>query len=466
VDEVWERSIIPTLTEYIRIPALSPAFDPDWAAHGRLAEALALLRGWAEGRGLAHASIEVAELPGRTPVLLITVPPPGRTSCSADDDTVLLYGHLDKQPEMVGWREGFGPWTPVREGDRLYGRGGADDGYSLFAALCAIEAVRASGGPHTRCVVLIEASEESGSRDLSAHVEALAGRLGRVSLIVCLDSGCADYDRLWMTTSLRGLVSGVLSVEVTTEGLHSGGYGGVVPSTFRIVRQLMDRIEDAATGEVLLAEARVEIPEERLRQAAGAALILGDATADVPLVAGASIRAGRDDATILTDRTWRPALEVISAEGLPSVEAAGNVLRPRTALGLSLRIPPSADPAAVQEALARRLTDDPPYGARVRFEVRDAAAGWDAPATASWLAEATAAASTTFFGSPAGAMGEGGSIPFMGMLGTRFPEAQFLVVGVLGPGANAHGPNEFLDLPTARRLTACVAGVLEAHARR
>ena len=464
IDKVWDDDILPALHDYIRIPALSPAFDPDWKVHGHLAEAVRQLRSWAESRAIENLSVEVIELPGRTPVILAELP--ASDGVPADADTVLLYGHLDKQPEMVGWRDGLGPWTPVRDGDRLYGRGGADDGYALFASLVAMEAVRADGGALCRCVLLIEASEESGSPDLAAYVEALSDRIGRPSLVVCLDSGCADYDRLWVTTSLRGLVSGVLSVEVTTEGLHSGGYGGVIPSTFRLARQLLDRVEDAATGEVLLPAAHVGIPAERVRQAEETAAILDDFTAAFPLVRGADIRAGRSGATMLLDRTWRPCLEVIGADGLPEIRAAGNVLRPLTALSLSLRIPPRVDPARVQAALRDILVADPPGGARVRFEPREAAPGWDAPPTAPWLAAAVAQASSSQFGLPAAAMGEGGTIPFMGMLGERFPQAQFLIIGVLGPGANAHGPNEFLHVPTAKRLTACVADVLTEHARR
>jgi acetylornithine deacetylase/succinyl-diaminopimelate desuccinylase-like protein len=479
IDEVWEAEILPTLTEYIRIPALSPAFDPDWAAHGHLHEATELLRGWAASRRIDGLRLEVVELPGRTPLLLAEIPPGGASRHPGDSggsgapgdaesagDTVLLYGHLDKQPEMTGWRDGLGPWVPVRDGDRLYGRGGADDGYSMFAALAAIEAARRSHRPHARCVLMIEASEESGSIDLPAYVDALAPRLGPVSLVVCLDSGCADYDRLWLTTSLRGLTGGVLDVRVATEGLHSGAYGGVLPSTFRITRLLLDRVEDPSSGRVLLPEAWVDIPAERARQADETATILGDPTTELPLVAGAAIRAGRSDAEILLDRTWRPSLEVIGADGLPAVAHAGNVLRPRTALALSLRLPPGADPAAARDALAGALTGDPPYGAEVRFDAREAAPGWDAPPTAPWLDHAVQSASSAHFGQRAAAMGEGGTIPFMGMLGERFPEAQFLVVGVLGPGANAHGPNEFLHVPTAKRLTACVADVLAAHAAR
>jgi acetylornithine deacetylase/succinyl-diaminopimelate desuccinylase-like protein len=336
----------------------------------------------------------------------------------------------------------------------------------MFASLSAIGALQSQEGRHARCVVLIEASEESGSPDLPAYVELLAPRLGRVTLVVCLDSGCADYDRLWLTTSLRGLAGGVLTVQTTTEGLHSGGYGGVLPSSFRIARLLLDRIEDAATGRVLLPEAWAGIPAERARQAEETAAILGDPLSELPMVPGMSPRSGRHDTTILLDRTWRPALEVIGADGLPSVQAGGNVLRPFTALSLSLRLPPTADPEVARDALVRCLTDDPPYGAAVRFDAREAAPGWNAPATADWLAGAVREASSRRFGKPAAAMGEGGTIPFMGMLGKRFPEAQFMIVGALGPGANAHGPNEFLHLPTAKRLTACVADVLAAHCDR
>jgi acetylornithine deacetylase/succinyl-diaminopimelate desuccinylase-like protein len=466
VGSTWDESIVPVLTDYIRIPALSPAFDPDWASHGFIGEALTLLRSWAEAQDIDNARLEVVSLPGRTPVLLLEIPPPGESVSDPEADTVLLYGHLDKQPEMTGWREGLGPWTPVRDGDRLYGRGGADDGYSLFASLCAIQALRSEGGRHARCVVLIEASEESGSPDLPAYVELLAPRLGRVSLVVCLDSGCADYDRLWLTTSLRGLTGGVLTVRTTTEGLHSGGYGGVLPSTFRIARHLLDRIEDPVTGRVLLPEAWVGIPAERARQAEDTSAILGDPLDELPLVPGVRARDGRHNSTILLDRTWRPTLEVIGADGLPSVQAGGNVLRPFTSLSLSMRLPPTAGPEAARDALARRLTEDPPYGADVRFDPREAAPGWNAPETADWLAAAVREASATHFGNPAAAMGEGGTIPFMGMLGKRFPTAQFMIVGVLGPGSNAHGPNEFLHVPTGKRLTVCVADVLAAHASR
>jgi acetylornithine deacetylase/succinyl-diaminopimelate desuccinylase-like protein len=367
---------------------------------------------------------------------------------------------------MTGWREGLGPWTPVREGRRLYGRGGADDGYAAFASLTAIEAARKHGGRHARCVVLIEACEESGSPDLPHYIDALADRIGEPALVVCLDSGCGNYDQLWLTTSLRGIVIGTLRVSVLSEGVHSGDAGGVVPSSFRIARQLLSRIEDPATGEVHLAALKGEVPSERVQQARAAAQVLGHQTyTKFPFLDGVS--PVRDDpADVVLDRTWRASLEVTGQAGLPTLERAGNVLRPSTALKLSLRVPPDADAAAAAARVKQVLEADPPHGAHVAFEIDMPGDGWEAPPIEAWLAGALDEASGTWFGAPAVRMGEGGSIPFMGMLGERFPEAQFVITGVLGPGSNAHGPNEFIDIPTGIHVTCCVAAVLDAHARR
>ena len=460
-DDVWD-GIVPVLHDYIEIPALSPAFDAEWREHGHVARAIELVADWCRARPIDGLVVEVRELDGRTPVLLLEIP---ATAGARDDDTVLLYGHLDKQPEMEGWRDGLGPWQPVEDGDRLYGRGGADDGYATFASLTAIEAVRAAGGEHARCVVLIEASEESGSPDLPAHVEALADRLGAPSLVVCLDSGCLDYERMWVTTSLRGMVGGTLSVEIVEEGLHSGATSGVVPDTFRLARRLLDRIEDPATGDILLPELHVEIPAGRLAEAAATAAEVGPIADRYPFVEGAR-PAVDDPVEQLLARTWRPTLTVTGADGLPPTARAGNVLRPRTSLSLSFRLPPTASPTAAADAITAALTADPPAGARVRFDGLESAPGWDAPATAPWLESALADASRAAFGRPARSFGEGGTIPFMGMLGESFPEAQFVIAGVLGPDSNAHGPNEYLHVPTARRLSVAVAHVLDAHARR
>lgn len=461
IDDIWRGDIVPTLTDYIAIPNLSPAFEPGWAELGHMDQAVELFRAWAEARDIAGMTVEVHELEGRTPVLLLEIP---ATTPAPSGRTALLYGHLDKQPEMEGWDDDKGPWTPVMVGDRLYGRGGADDGYAMFASLAAIEALVAGGGVHERLVVLIEASEESGSPDLPAHVEALADRLGHVDLVVCLDSGCADFDHLWVTTSLRGLVGCTLSVDVLEQGVHSGSASGVVPSSFRVARALLARVEDAETGEILLPELHSDIPADvvdQIRRSADA--VVGDLSFPY---AGSTRPMHDDPVELLLNRTWRPSLSVVGFDGAPAPGSAGNVLRPGTRLQLSFRLPPLVDPDVAAQAVVAALTADPPHAAQVTVTDLETGPGWAAPPLQPWLAEALDAAGAEHTGAAAGFLGEGGSIPFMGMLGEKFPDAQFVVTGVLGPGSNAHGPNEFLDLGLARKLTACVASLLVAHEAR
>ncbi len=460
VGHVWDDEIVEALLEYITIPNVSPAYEEEWAALGHMERAVGLVHDWCAARAIAGMMIEVQRIPGLTPLIIVEVPAFGNSEAAG---TVLLYGHLDKQPEMTGWREGLGPWTPVLEAGRLYGRGGADDGYAAFASLTAIEAVQAVGGSHARCIVLIEASEESGSPDLPAHLETLGDRIAGTDLVLCLDSGCLDYERLWVTTSLRGLVGGRLTVEILTEGVHSGSASGVVPSSFRIARHLLDRVEDAATGEVHLPELHVEIPPDRRRQAEETASVVSEYATTLPFVAGAGPMTD-DPVEQLLAHTWYPTLSVVGADGLPPTSRAGNVLRPSTSLQLSLRVPPTCAVDTAAAAVERALTEDPPYGARVTFLADHVGPGWNAPEFAPWLDDALQRASLATFGQPARAYGEGGTIPFMGMLGDRFPEAQFVITGVLGPGSNAHGPNEFLDLATARRVTEVLAVVIQAHA--
>lgn len=459
--EFWDEAIVPALVEYIRIPAKSPHFDRDWRTHGYIDDAVRLAAQWCEAHAVPGMKLEIVRLAGRTPCLFIDVP-----GSAPEAGTVLIYGHLDKQPEMTGWRAGLGPWTPVIQDGRLYGRGGADDGYAVFAALAAIRELNDSARAYARCAVLIEACEESGSYDLPAYLEALAEKIRTPALVIGLDSGCGNYDQLWGTTSLRGLVNGVLTVDVLEEGVHSGDASGVVASSFRIARGLLERVEDARTGEIRDRAFHAEIPEERKRQAARAAEVIGDQVwRKFPFSEGMRAMSSEGSELVL-NRTWRPMLAVTGADGLPAPANAGNVLRPRTQLVLSLRLPPIVDAPAAAQRLKEVLESDPPYGARVRFEAGQAASGWHAPRTEPWLEKAIDAASLAHYGRPAMWMGEGGTIPFMAMLGAKFPQAQFLITGVLGPRSNAHGPNEFLHLDYAKRLTACVAEVLSAHAQR
>ena len=466
LDRRWDDELIPRLVDYVRVPAKSPSFDASWAAHGYLASVVKDAHAWAAAQRIAGMTLEIVTIDGRTPCLFFDVP---ATAGLGNDRTVLFYGHLDKQPEMEGWRDGLGPWQPVIEDGKLYGRGAADDGYAVYAALSVIAALDAQGAPRPRCLGLIETCEESGSPDLPAYLELLAPRLGDVALVAGLDSGCGSYEQLWVTTSLRGLVGGTLTVEVLSEGVHSGNASGLVPSSMRIARQLLNRIDDPASGRVHDDAFHAPIPAERLAQARAAGEILGEQVwRQFPWIGCSHGEGGLSHAQPTTTdpvegilaRTWRPALSVTGAAGFPSIDSAGNVLRPKTTFKLSLRLPPTVDGRQATARLKRLLEADPPYSARVTFEADPAASGWNAPATAPWLARAADEASRAAFGRGAAWMGEGGTIPFMSMLGEKFPGAQFLITGVLGPKSNAHGPNEFLHIDCVKKLSAAVAAIV------
>ncbi|HOM12104.1 MAG TPA: M20 family metallopeptidase [Rubrivivax sp.] len=459
----WQQRIVPALIDYIAVPAKSPMFDAAWQQRGLLERVLCDAAAWVDSRRVAGLKLQIVRLEGRTPLLYFDVPATRADSAH----TVLFYGHLDKQPEFSGWRSGLGPWTPKLEDGKLYGRGGADDGYAVYAAVSAIEALDAQGLARPRCVGLIETSEESGSPDLPAYLDVLRDRLGDVGLVVCLDSGAGNYEQLWLTTSLRGTVSGVLKVEVLDEGIHSGDASGVVPSSFRILRQLLDRLEDARTGTLLPRSFHCEIPALRVEQARAAAAILRDEVYQrFPWACGADggavLPTTTDPVQVLLNRTWRPTLSITGADGLPALSDAGNVLRPHTAFKLSLRLPPRVDGAAASQQLKALLEDGAPYNARVTFHADNAASGWDAPQLAPWLERALNDASHAHFGAPLGTLGQGGTIPLMSLLQAGFPRAQMMVCGVLGPKSNAHGPNEFLHLRYGTKLTAAVAQVLAA----
>jgi acetylornithine deacetylase/succinyl-diaminopimelate desuccinylase-like protein len=459
VDEVWMDDIVPELVEYIKIPNKSPHFDPNWEKHGYMEDAVQQIFAWCKKQDIAGMQCEIVRLPGRTPLIFLEID-------GDNDDTILLYGHLDKQPEMTGWSDGLGPWIPVIKGDKLYGRGGADDGYAAFASLTALMALQREKMPHARCVVIIEGCEESGSYDLPHYIEHLRDRIGTPSLVVCLDSGAGNYEQLWLTVSLRGMAAGTLSAEVLKEGVHSGYASGVVPSSFRILRQLISRLEDENTGRVLPDYLHAEIPEQRQRQSRRMAEALGDLVfQSYPFCDGVQPQ-GDDNYERILNRTWRPALSVTGADGLPPLESAGNVLRPHTALKLSMRLPPTVDGEEASRRLRETLEADPPQSARVAFEPEHPASGWNAPDIAPWLDASLEQASQETFGQSVMYMGEGGTIPFMAMLGDFFPRAQFMITGVLGPNSNAHGPNEFLHIPFARKLTRCVTKVIADHYHR
>ena len=332
-NRTWDDEIVPALTNYIAIPAKSPMFDADWQKNGHIERVIRDAASWVESKQVAGLKLEVVRIEGRTPVIFFEVPAtkPGGNDKGAD--TICMYGHLDKQPEFNGWRNDLGPWTPKYQNGLLYGRGGADDGYAVYASITAILALDKQGIPRPRCVGIIESCEESGSFDLPAYLDVLRPRLGNVSLVVCLDSGAGNYDQLWLTTSLRGMVSGTLKVEILSEGVHSGDSSGLVPSSFRILRQVLDRLEDSKTGHLLPESFHCEIPADRIEQTRATAKILGDEVwKRFPWACGAdgssALPTTTDPLEALLNRTWKPTLSVTGVDGFPELRTPATCCAP------------------------------------------------------------------------------------------------------------------------------------------
>ena len=453
IHDFWDSEIVPTLVDYIKIPNKSPSFDPDWEKHGHMDKVLNLAANWTEKNKPVGSEMIIKKSPGRTPLLLLDIP-------GTKEGNILMYGHLDKQPEMEGWNKDLGPWKPVIKDEKLYGRGGADDGYALFASIASINALKEQKIDHPRILVLIEFSEESGSPDLPHYMDLCSDIIGSPDLVICLDSGAGDYKRFWTTTSLRGLIGLKMKVSVLKEGIHSGGASGHVPSSFRIARSLLSRLEDEKTGEILLEELNTEIPNYRIEETKNLVSILGNEVVEEFPWKNGMKPSTNDNVEGVLRRTWRPALSIVGSDGMPSTANAGNVLRPYTTLQLSMRIPPMVDPKKAVDAIEKILKDDIPYGASVELEFEEAAEGWNAPESKTWLLDAIEKASKEYFNQMPCTIGEGGTIPFMAMLGKQFPEAQFVITGVLGPQSNAHGPNEFLHIPFAKNLTCCISSII------
>jgi len=449
----WDSEIVPTLVDYIKIPNKSPSFDPDWEKHGHMEKVLNLAANWTEKNKPVDSEMIIKKSAGRTPLLLLDIP-------GTKKGNILMYGHLDKQPEMEGWNDDLGPWKPIIKDEKLYGRGGADDGYALFASIASINALKEQKIDHPRILVLIEFSEESGSPDLPHYMDLCSDIIGSPDLVICLDSGAGDYKRFWTTTSLRGLIGLKMKVSVLKEGVHSGGASGHVPSSFRIARSLLSKLEDEKTGEILLKELNTKIPDYRIEETKNLISILGNEVVEEFPWKNGMKPSTDDNVEGVLRRTWRPALSIVGSDGMPSTANAGNVLRPYTTLQLSMRIPPMVDPKKAVDAIEKILKDDIPYGASVELEFEEAAEGWNAPESKTWLLDAIKKASKEYFNEMPCTIGEGGTIPFMAMLGKQFPEAQFVITGVLGPQSNAHGPNEFLHIPFAKNLTCCISSII------
>ena len=444
------------LEDYIKLRAISSAYDKDWEKNGEIERAMSLASEFIDSLSLKGMTKSIRRIEGLSPLLIIDI---DATSSFSGEKTVLIYGHIDKQPATAPWQDGSDPFEPRYDGDRLYGRGVVDDGYSIVAAGIAIANLQRSGVEHPPIKVLIEASEESGSIDLPAHIEALGDELDDVELVICLDSGGFDNERLWRTTSLRGNITMTVDVSVLEHGVHSGSAGGVVPSSFRILRRLIERVEDSSTGAMVLPELYCAIPSEVVDAAGSNAVEANDPLGRLfPLVEG--LKLPGDASERLLDQSWRPSMAFVGIDNVPSVANAGNVLRSRTTAKLSFRIPPMVDGQVACDAIVKTLSQDPPYGARVTVTPDDPASGWFERPLPSKLIDVLDQVSQATFGKPSGACGEGGTIPFLAMLNELIPRASILATGVLTPASNAHGPNEWISIEAAISLTKAIATIL------
>ena len=424
VSRNFDSSVIPTLIEYIKIPNKSPAYNGGKWDEPETDEVIDLFVNWVNRQAMPNIEVGVRRITGRTPVIYIEIP--ASESYSDKKDTVLLYGHLDKQPPFEGWEDGLGPYTPVIKDGKLYGRGGADDGYALFGAIEAVKALHEQSVSHGRYVILIEACEESGSPDLPTHVAALIDeeKLANVSLVVCLDSGCGSYDTLWITTGIRGVLMTNLTVTTLREGVHSGNGGGICADSFRVVRQLLSAIEDEKTGK-MVDDFQVTIPDDRLQQNISTAELLGDELwKGFPLINDCPMDQTCPVSELGLNRGWRASLTVTGIDGMPSCANGGNVLRPSTTVKLSIRLPPTLDHTTAFDKLKTLMENVPHPHARLEFSKPVTGKGWNSPIFEPWMDSVFKNVSKALFHKDPGFVFEGGSIPFLGMLNDIFPSAQ------------------------------------------
>ena len=450
IDKIWDTRALPALMDFIRIPCKSTAFDPHWESNGYLNQACTFISAWVKQQ-LPQASCEIIQEPGKTPCLWLDVP----AYHAQTDNTVAFYGHLDKQPEASGWSEGLGPWTPVIRDGKLFGRGCSDDGYSVFLMISALVSLREQGLGHPHCVGIFETQEESGSIDLPHYLTALKERFNHPISLFVLDNQCCDYQRLWLNTSLRGVISAVLRVKTLHHNVHSGTYSGILPDAFAIAQHLLSRIHEPLSGRVLLDSFHTQIPENRKKQLLQAAKLLEASTSYYPpLLDGVQTKTTSVFDSIYNS-TWEPALTVTAIDGLANLNQAANVVPKEIALKLSIRIPPNIDLARAIQDLEKTVTQNVPFHASVTLEDIRQGSGWTPPLTAQnqETERLLNTCSQSVFHEDVAFSATGGSISIIPEFEKCLPGTSIMLLGVLGPGSNAHGPDESLNIEYVKKLT-------------
>lgn len=454
IQKFWSKEALPALMDFIRLPAKSTAFDPQWKENGYLKGACEFAANWIQ-KTVPDAKCEILEFDGKTPCLFVEI-----DGYQNSDKTVAFYGHLDKQPEAKGWREGLGPWTPVLEGEYLYGRGASDDGYSVYAMITAIEGLRRCKMPYPRIVAIFETQEESGSEDLPDYLLALKERIGSPECFIILDNQCGDYERLWLNTSLRGTITGTLTVKAMDFGIHSGTFSGITPDSVSIAQALVARIHDPITGRVLLKSLHTTIPELRVQQLKEVANELGDNIwKSAPLLPGVSPKHASNHENLIHS-IWEPTLTIIGIDGMPSIKDAGSVIQGQVALRLSFRTPPNIDMNQAMNDIVQCLTQDIPYGCQTTWNDLECNPGWSAPSQKGKFERLFSEAAFDVFNKKTLSNGQGASIGFVHKFEELFPATEIVLIGVLGPQSNAHAPDESLNIRYVQQLIQTISIVL------
>ena len=456
IDAKWDDWYVKGLSDFIRVPNLSPNYDEEFLTNGRIEQAAECVDGYINQLQIEGITKHYFQPDGMSPMVVYTVEP--TQGCTKN---IMIYGHLDKQPWMEGWDEGLGPCEPVIRGEYLYGRGGADDGYAPFSAMLAVKNLQQQGVMLPRIALVLETEEESGSENLLDLLEAAKEVIGTPDYCFCMDSGAFDYNQLWLTSSLRGVCIVSLEVEFAKGGYHSGEVGGIIPETFRVARALLNRVDNAETG-MVCDDLQVEIPQWARDEAV---VMAGHSGAEMHTKYNyheGCVPMNADNlAEMYLNNTWRPNLSITGASGLPDVAIAGNVVRASTKLKLSMRLPPSAKPDEAEAKLTEILTTNVPHNAKVTVKGGHAGQGWCMKAMDPWLNAVVKKSGSDFFdGKDTGTYGMGGSIPFLAELGNMYPSTNIMALGLIGPKANAHAPNECINLTYAKKLTKALSHLI------
>lgn len=441
VESEFTNNALPSFKTFLTIENCTPAYDPDWDKNGLLKSAASHLKAYAlKSSGVQGLNAILSSDEGKTPFLLVTV-----DSTSGDGKSILLYGHFDKQPPNSGWSQGLGPYLPVEKDGYLYGRGSADDGYAFYAMLTIIKALQNFNIPHPKFVIILEGSEESGSIDLPIYIEEYQQFIGQPDLILALDSGIIDYNRIWLTSSLRGVVSCDLTVKTLTKGVHSGKGSGIAPESFMIIRKLLSKLEDY-NDQSRMKDFEVEIPDSEKTKISKAVEVMGDDwCSKIPILPGMKLL-GDTPTDRLINWTWKPALTVAGARGIPNVKDAGNVLRPYTTLYLSIRTPPTFDGILNGKKILEDITNQTPFNSTVLIENYEAFNGSLIKEPSDNLKSQIDNLAKNYISGGMAQIPVGISIPFTTIFSQYFPKSQILVTGCAGVDSNAHGPNERLNL--------------------